>query len=154
MTGRSRGAPGRGAAIHERVGMKRETAMDHRHLGIVCRRLGESDEAIEHHRKALELAVEVGLPWTVMLAARSMARVLVGTDSEMAARLLGNTEALSELFGYLPDPRRARARRRASLAAATADIGDKAVEAAMAEGAAALLHRPPHPLRLDLFGDA
>jgi tetratricopeptide (TPR) repeat protein len=121
-------------AIHERVGMMRETAMDHRHLGIVRRRLGDPDAAMKHLRTALELAVEVGLPWTVMLVARSMARVVVGTDSEMAARLLGNTEAVSDLFGYLPTPDE-RELVDGILSAATDDIGDKAVAAAVAEGA-------------------
>ncbi|HEX3090274.1 MAG TPA: tetratricopeptide repeat protein, partial [Ilumatobacteraceae bacterium] len=125
---------GEALVIHERVGMQRETAMDHRHLGIVCRRLGDADQAMQHLRTALELSVGVGLPWTVMLVARSMARVLVGSDSEMAARLLGNTEAVSELFGYLPTPDE-RELVDGILSAATNDIGENAVAAAMAQGA-------------------
>ena len=69
-----------------------------------------------------------------MLVARSMARVLVGTDSEMAARLLGNTEAVSALFGYLPTPDE-RELVDTTLAAATADIGEAGVAEAMAAGA-------------------
>ena len=95
---------GEALVIHRRVGMQRETAMDHRHIGILHSRLGETDRVAEHLRTAIQLAVEVGLPWTVMLAARSLAKVLVGTDPEMAARLLGNSEAVSALFGYLPTP--------------------------------------------------
>jgi predicted ATPase/DNA-binding SARP family transcriptional activator/tetratricopeptide (TPR) repeat protein len=125
---------GEALVIHQRVGMRRETAMDHRHLGILHNRLGEFDTAVEHIRTAIQLAVEVGLPWTVMLAARSMARVLVGTDSEMAARLLGNTEAVSALFGYLPTPDE-KELVEATLAAATADIGEAGVAEAMAAGA-------------------
>ena len=74
--------------------MKRENAIDHRHLGILRHRLGDPAEAVTHLVRALALAVDVGLPWTVMLVARSMARVLVGKNSEMAARLLGHTEAV------------------------------------------------------------
>ena len=60
--------------IHQQVGMERETAMDHRHLGILLPQAWRLRQAIAHIVRALELAVEVGLPWTVMLAARSMAR--------------------------------------------------------------------------------
>ena len=63
-----------------------------------------------------------------------MARVLVGTDSEMAARFLGNTEAVSELFGYLPTPDE-RELVDTTLAAATADIGEEAVARGLAAGA-------------------
>jgi predicted ATPase/DNA-binding SARP family transcriptional activator len=125
---------GEALMIHQRVGMQRETAMDHRHIGILHSRLGEFDEAAEHLRQAIQLAVDVGLPWTVMLSARSMARVLVGTDSEMAVRLLGNSEAVSELFGYLPTPDE-KDLVDATLAAAREDIGEEAVAAAIAEGA-------------------
>jgi hypothetical protein len=125
---------GEALMIHQRVGMQRETAMDHRHIGILHSRLGETDSAAEHLRTAIQLAVEVGLPWTVMLGARSLAKVLVGTDSEMAARLLGNTEAVSALFGYLPTPDE-KDLVEATLAAATADIGKARVAKAMAEGA-------------------
>ena len=65
-----------------------------------------------------------------------MASVLVGSDSELAARLLGNTEAVSELFGYLPTPDE-RESVGASLAAAIEDIGDEAVARALAAGALA-----------------
>ena len=86
--------------------MKRETAMDHRHLGILCHRLGDPDAGdASTFARRLELAVEVGLPWTVMLAARSMAtRRWSAPIPRWRARLLGNTEAVSELFGYLPTP--------------------------------------------------
>ena len=93
---------GEALAIHQQVGMVRETAMDHRHLGILSHRTGDRAAAIGHQRRAIELAVEVGLPWTVMLAARSMAAVVVEENPELACRLLGSTEALSSLFGYLP----------------------------------------------------
>ena len=91
------------------------------------------DAAVEHLRQALSLAVEVGLPWTVMLAARSMARVIVDADAEMAARLLGNTEAISALFGYLATPDE-RELVDTTLAAATDKIGTDAVAAAMTAG--------------------
>ena len=41
---------GEALVIHQQVGMKRETAMDHRHLGILHHRLGDSAGAIAHHR--------------------------------------------------------------------------------------------------------
>ena len=125
---------GEALVIHRRVGMQRETAMDHRHIGILHSRLGETDRAAEHLRTAIQLAVEVGLPWTVMLAARSLAKVLVGTDPEMAARLLGNSEAVSALFGYLPTPDE-KDLVEATLAAAAAELGDEGVAEAMAAGA-------------------
>ena len=114
--------------------MKRETAMDHRHLGILSHAVGDHAAAREHQRKAIELAVEVGLPWTVMLAARSMAEVVVDDDPELACTLLGSTEALSELFGYLltPDERRLVD---STIATATAHIGVEAVARATAAGA-------------------
>ncbi len=93
---------GEALVIHQQVGMVRETAMDHRHLGHLRHLLGDVDGAIGHHRRAIELAVEVGLPWTVMLAARSMAEVIVERDPALACQLLGSTETVSEIFGYLP----------------------------------------------------
>ena len=69
-----------------------------------------------------------------MLAARSLAKVLVGTDPEMAARLLGNSEAVSALFGYLPTPDE-KDLVEATLAAAAAELGDVGVAEAMAAGA-------------------
>ena len=125
---------GEALAIHQSVGMKRETAMDHRHLGILAHQLGDRERAIEHHRHAIELAVEVGLPWTVMLAARSMAEVLVDDNPELACRILGNTEAVSAVFGYLPtaDERRLV---ETTLAEATEQIGAQAVARATASGA-------------------
>ena len=128
---------GEALVIHQQVGMKRETAMDHRHLGILRHRLGDSAEAVTHLRRAIELAVEVGLPWTVMLAVRSMARVLVGTDPELAALLLGNTEAVSALFGYLPTPDEQELVD-TTLVTATAAIGEEAVTRALAAGALVL----------------
>ncbi len=121
-------------SIHQAVGMVRETAMDHRHLGILAHMLGDRDGAIEHHRRAIQLAVEVGLPWTVMLAARSMAEVLVDDQPELACRILGNTEAVSDVFGYLPtaDERHLVETTRA---VATKQIGAKAVARATAAGA-------------------
>ena len=125
---------GEALSIHQSVGMMRETAMDHRHLGILAHMLGDRDGAIEHHRRAIELAVEVGLPWTVMLAARSMAEVLVDDQPELACRILGNTEAISALFGYLPTPDESELVETA-IAAATASIGAEAVARATAAGA-------------------
>jgi|GEM_PF-5334808 len=124
---------GEALVIHQQVGMKRETGMDHRHLGILQYRLGDSTGALAHIVRALELAVEVGLPWTVMLAARSMARVLVDTDPELAAQLLGATEAVSDLFGYLPTPDE-RELVETTLTTAAEAIGPEAVTRAVAAG--------------------
>jgi len=125
---------GEALRIHEQVGMVRETAMDHRHLGELQQMRGESSAALEHHRRALELAVQVGLPWTVMLAARSMARTMVETDPEMACQLLGNTEELSALFGYRPTPDEQRLVDEVR-ATATERIGESSVERATEAGA-------------------
>jgi hypothetical protein len=137
---------GEALTIHQQVGMVRETAMDHRHIGHVRHMLGDSEDAMEQHRRAIRLAVQVGLPWTVMLAARSMAQVLVDTDPLLACQLLGNTEALVELFGYFPTPDE-RQVVEATLAKATALIGEAAVGRATAEGS--LLHYTQLPDLLD-----
>ncbi|MDP9463500.1 MAG: hypothetical protein M3P52_02655, partial [Actinomycetota bacterium] len=119
--------------IHQRVGMMRETAMDHRHIGHLRLRLGDDDVAIEHHRRAVKLAVEVGLPWTVILTTRSLAQALVTTQPEMACRLLGITEPLSVVFGYWPTPDE-RELVDTTFATATERIGAAAVAQATASG--------------------
>jgi predicted ATPase/DNA-binding SARP family transcriptional activator len=137
---------GEALQIHQRVGMVRETAMDHRHIGHLRHLLGDPEDALRHHRRAIELAVQVGLPWTVMLATRSMAQVLVDTDPRLACQLLGNSEALVEVFGYFPTPDE-RAVVDATLAVATASIGEAAVAVSAAEGAR--LHYTELPDLLD-----
>jgi tetratricopeptide (TPR) repeat protein len=125
---------GEALAIHQQVGMRRETAMDHRHLGQLCYMLGDVDGAIGHYRHAVEIAVEVGLPWTVMLSARCMAQALADRQPELACRVLGNTEATSALFGYLPTSDE-RQLVDSSIATAMAHIGAEAVAVATAAGA-------------------
>ena len=120
--------------IHEQVGMVREAAMDHRHIGELCQMQGRSSEARDHHRRAVELAVQVGLPWTVMLAARSMSRTIVDNDPELACQLLGNTETISEVFGYLPTPDEQRLIDEVR-ATATEHLGASAVTRATEAGA-------------------
>jgi len=129
--------------IHEQVGMVREAAMDHRHLGELLHRQGDSAAALVHHRRALQLAVQVGLPWTVMLAARSMARTIVDDDPQLASQLLGNTEALSELFGYTPTPDERRLVEEVR-ATATERAGPAAVAEATAAGAILDYRELPH----------
>jgi predicted ATPase/DNA-binding SARP family transcriptional activator/tetratricopeptide (TPR) repeat protein len=125
---------GEALEIHRRVGMTREAAMDHRHLGHLRHLQGDVADAIEHHRQAVLLAMQVGLPWTVVLTARSLAAALVDDDAALAAQLLGNTEALSDIFGYPPtdDERELVA---TTLATATAKIGAVAVGQAGEAGA-------------------
>jgi tetratricopeptide (TPR) repeat protein len=125
---------GEALMIHQQVGMIRETAMDHRHIGHLCQSLGDIEAATAHHRRAVELAVEVGLPWTVMLTARSMAATIVDDDPEMACRLLGNTEAVSDQFGYLPTPDERRLID-STLATATTRIGAASVRRVSKQGA-------------------
>jgi len=125
---------GEALEIHQRVGMTRETAMDHRHLGILRHLRGDRADAITHLRLAIELAVEVGLPWTVMLGARSLAQVIVDGHPAAACQLLGSTEALSEVFGYIPTDEE-RQLVDSTIKAATALIGAAAVEEATAAGA-------------------
>ena len=62
-----------------------------------------------------------------------MARVVVDTDPELAAQLLGATEAVSVLFGYLPTPDE-RELVDTTLTAATETIGPEAVARAVAAG--------------------
>ncbi|HZX53817.1 MAG TPA: tetratricopeptide repeat protein, partial [Ilumatobacteraceae bacterium] len=125
---------GEALRIHEHVGMVREAAMDHRHIGELRHMQGNSDEALSHHRRAVALAVQVGLPWTVILAARSMAPTLVEIDPELACHVLGNTEALSEMFGYDPTPEEQGVVDDVR-AIATKQIGAAAVAKATAAGA-------------------
>ncbi|MFM2078385.1 MAG: hypothetical protein RJA49_2275, partial [Actinomycetota bacterium] len=113
-------------AIHQRLGMTRETAMDHRHLGDLLGRRGDVPAAIEHSRKAVMLATEVGLPWTVMLTARSLAGSLVTTQPAPAARLVGLVTAISTTFHYFPTHDEL-AQDDHVLAAATAALGAPAV---------------------------
>jgi hypothetical protein len=82
----------------------------------------------------VELAVQVGLPWTVMLAARSMSRTIVDNDPELACQLLGNTETISEVFGYLPTPDEQRLIDEVR-ATATEHLGASAVTRATEAGA-------------------
>jgi tetratricopeptide (TPR) repeat protein len=126
---------GEALQIHQQVGMIRETAMDHRHIGQLLHLRGQYAPASTHHARAVKLAVDVGLPWTVMLAARSMAATIVDDDPALACRLLGNTEAVSELFGYWPTPEE-RVLVDTTLANATERLGNAAVRKAQAAGAA------------------
>ena len=88
-------------ALHERVGMVREAAMDHRHLGFVARARGSVSAAIHHQRRAVSLALDVGLAWTIMLSARALAEALVDDDQiELACTITGITESISERYGY------------------------------------------------------
>ncbi|HSB88361.1 MAG TPA: hypothetical protein VLD86_18740, partial [Ilumatobacteraceae bacterium] len=121
--------------IHQQVGMVRETAMDHRHLGSLLHLRGDAAAATRHHAQAIRLAVDVGLPWTVMLAARSMAETIVDADAELACRLLGNAEAVSHLFGYWPTPDE-QSLVDDTMAIATDRLGGAAVCRARAAGAA------------------
>ena len=69
-----------------------------------------------------------------MLSARSMAEALADRQPELACRVLGNTEAISALFGYLPTPDERRLVD-SSIATAMAHIGAEAVAVATAAGA-------------------
>ncbi len=89
---------------HVGMSMVRETAMDLRHLADLRLLQGAIDEAIEHHRRAVLLALEVGLPWTVMLTARSLACSLVEREPEVAAQLVGFADATSAVFHYHQTP--------------------------------------------------
>ncbi len=87
-----------------RSGMAARRRMDHRHIGELrahCKAIVGGVASTFGARSSSPC--KVGLPWTVMLAARSMAEAVVDIGSRTSAcQLLGSTEALSELFGYLP----------------------------------------------------
>ena len=88
-------------AIHERVGMAREVAMDERHLGFVASARGAVAAAIEHHRRAVALALDVGLAWTIMLTVRSLGEaVLDDGQIDLACTLTGFAESISARYGY------------------------------------------------------
>ena len=120
--------------IHERIGMTREAAMDHRHLGFIAHARGDVPSAFRHHDTALRLAVELGLPWTVMLVARGMAEALMAVGRvEQGCVLLGAADDLGARHDYPPAPDEVRYAARAR-AVAVAAIGEDAVEAAWAAG--------------------
>lgn len=122
-------------AIHERVGMLREAAMDHRHLGFVASARGAAAAAIGHHRRAVALALEVGLAWTIMLTARSLAEALLDDDQvEVACTLTGVTESISASYGYTPTAEE-RPRLDAVRDRCVAALGDVAFAAAARRGA-------------------
>jgi len=88
-------------AIHERVGMVREAAMDHRHLGHVATARGDAAAAISHQRRAVALALRVGLAWTTMLTARSLAEALAADEQfDVACTVTGIAESISAHYGY------------------------------------------------------
>jgi len=120
-------------AIHERLGMTRETAMDHRALGEIAALAGDAEQASMHGRRAVTLALEVGLPWTVMLTVRSLAESS-HDDAETACTLLGVAEAIGTQHGYhqTPDERR---RHEQLLAECTQRAGAPLVQEALLRGA-------------------
>lgn len=87
-------------AIHRQVAMRRETAMDLRHLGFVHLARGDRAVARDHFRGSARLATAVGLPWTIMLTTRSLALAVVDDDVELASRLIGAADSVAERFGY------------------------------------------------------
>jgi tetratricopeptide (TPR) repeat protein len=122
-------------AIHEQVGMVREAAMDHRHLGDVYRSQGDPARAVEHGRRALEMAVTVGLPWTVMLTARTLARSLVAAGrAGEACQLIAVAGGVTDTFGYAPTPDEQELIDEVTLAARHA-LGDVRTEQLMAAAA-------------------
>ena len=120
-------------AIHERLGMTRETAMDHRALGEIAALAGDGDRASMHGRRAVALALEVGLPWTVMLTVRALAESY-RDDVQTACTLIGVAEAIGDQHGYrhTPDERR---RHDQLLTDCTQRVGAPVVEAALRRGA-------------------
>jgi hypothetical protein len=120
-------------AIHERLGMTRETAMDHRALGEIAALAGDADQASMHARRAVALALEVGLPWTVMLTVRALAESC-RDDVETACTLIGVAEAIGAEHGYrhTPDERR---RHEQMLTECIERVGAPVVEAALRRGA-------------------
>jgi len=127
---------GEALAIHVQVGMVREAAMDHRHLGDVYRCQGDPELAVQHGRRAVELAVSVGLPWTVMLTARTLARSLVaaGRPAE-AVQLIAIAGGVTGTFGYAPTPDEQDLIDEVTMAAGQA-LGDEASQQLMAAAAA------------------
>jgi hypothetical protein len=120
-------------AIHERLGMTRETAMDHRALGEIAARAGDSQQATLHGRRSVTLALEAGLPWTVMLTVRSLAESY-RADAQTACTLVGVAEAIGAEHGYhhTPDERR---RHDELLTECAEQVGAAVVEEALLRGA-------------------
>jgi len=122
-------------AIHDRVGMVREAAMDHRHLGFVARARGEVANAIGHQLRAVVLALDVGLAWTIMLAARALAEALVDDGQiDLACTLTGITDSVSERYGYWATAEE-RPRLDAVRARCAQALGEAAVDEAVRHGA-------------------
>ena len=121
----------------ERVGMVRETAMDHRHLGHPApparRHRRRRRAPPSRHRRSPSRS---GLPWTVMLA-----RPVDGrgprrrATPSWRARLLGNTEAVSDDVRLPARPPTSGSWSTTTLAAATSASVPRRVASATAAGA-------------------
>ena len=110
--------------------------MDHRHLGHVATARGDAAAAISHQRRAVALALHVGLAWTTMLTARSLAEALAADEQfDVACTVTGIAESISAHYGYA-----ATAGERVSLDAlyvrCVRAIGEVAVDEAVRRGAA------------------
>jgi hypothetical protein len=121
-------------AIHERLGMTRETAMDHRALGEIAALAGDRDDASSHGRRAVALALQVGLPWTIMLTVRALAESC-RDDVQRACTLVGVAEAIGERHGYRHTPDEHR-RHIELLTDCTHRAGGAVVDAAVRRGSA------------------
>jgi tetratricopeptide (TPR) repeat protein len=122
--------------IHQQVRMVRETAMDHRQLGYLATARGRRADALVHHRRALQLALDVGLRWTIMLTARGLAEALLEDEQVVrACELTGISESIAAEYGYVPT---ADERRRLDLLVERSEvsIGADGVREALASGAA------------------
>jgi tetratricopeptide (TPR) repeat protein len=122
--------------IHARYGMKRELAMDHTRLGYVAAHRGDHPAALRHHRSAVHLAAEIGLPWTVMLTCCGLIEALSEAgEHQEACRLTGFIDAIGRRHGY-PLVAAEQAQVDAVRRAARDVVGVESADAAEREGAA------------------
>ena len=83
--------------------------------------------------RAVALALEVGLPWTLMLTVRSLAESS-HEDAETACTLIAVAEAIGAKHGYRNTPEERR-RHEQLLTECTQRVGAAAVAAALLRGA-------------------
>ena len=120
--------------------------MDHRHLGDLLLLRDDVATAVDHHRRAVVLAMQVGLPWTVMLAARSLACSLVVAQPAPAVRLVGLVNAIGTMFHYFPTPDEL-AQDQHVIGVATGMLGAPAVARERTDGS--LMHLDDLPLLVE-----
>lgn len=120
--------------VARRTGEVRRVAMILNNLGLIAHHMGDQAEARSRMEASLRLSVELGFEanaWHAVMALSE--QVALAGDLDVAARLIGATEAHFHRVGLLPQPEDARdfARIRADIAR---QLGDERFRAALEAG--------------------